>query len=120
MDRFIEDFPCTGCSLCCKSLGSIHSDALKFPKGSIVRIAAETFPFKWDEGGACEKLKDDRCSVYNGRPLLCNVKALSLLWARELKCDPHAIYAITASSCNDLIDAAGLDPEFKIDPDQFK
>lgn len=120
MEDFIDEFPCTGCSLCCKNLSNIHSDALKFPQGSIVRIAAETFPFKWDDSGVCEKLKDNRCSVYKGRPLLCNVKALSFLWAKELNCDPLAIYALTAESCNNLIDAAGLDPEFKINPGQFK
>lgn len=120
MTKPLQDFPCTGCSLCCKSLSNIHSDALKFPAGSIVRIAAETFPFKWDSEGVCENLKEGKCAVYEGRPLLCNVKALSLLWANELKCDPLDLYALSATSCNNLIEAAGLDSEFKINPAQFK
>jgi len=115
-----SDFPCTGCSLCCKNLGYIHASALEYPRGSMVRVAAETFPFTWDSSGCCTKLIDNRCSVYEGRPLLCNVKALSTLWAEELQCDVNDIYALTAESCNQLIDSAGLDSEFKINPALFK
>lgn len=120
LDVSIPEFPCTGCSLCCQNLRGIHTDALKHPTGSIVRIAAETFPFTWDSSGACTKLTDGRCSVYEGRPLLCNVKALATLWANELKCDVRDIYALTAESCNLLIDAAGAASEFKINPDLFR
>ncbi len=116
----VHEFPCTGCSLCCKNLQTLHRGALSYPTGSIVRIAAETFPFTWDSSGACTKLVGDRCSVYEGRPLLCNVKNLSTLWADQLKCDVRDIYALTAESCNLLIDAAGAASEFKINPDLFR
>jgi len=116
----MDEFPCTGCSLCCKNLRNIHRDALKFPEGSIVRIAAETFPFTWDDSGTCIKLQSSRCSVYEGRPLLCNVKALSTLWARQAGCSIQDIYALTAESCNSLIDSYSLPSEFKINPAQFK
>jgi Fe-S-cluster containining protein len=114
------DFPCTGCSLCCKNLKNIYSSALGYPRGSFVRIAAETFPFNWDLSGACVNLVDGKCSVYEGRPLLCNVKALSTLWADQEGCEVADIYALTAENCNQLIDAAGLSPEFKINPELFK
>ncbi len=85
-----------------------------------MRIAAETFPFNWDSSGSCLMLKDDLCSVYESRPLLCNVKTLASLWAPELGCSVQDIYALTADTCNKMIDSAGLNPEFKINPEQFR
>lgn len=41
-----------------------------------MRRAALTFPYKTDASGVCEKLVDGKCSVYEDRPLLCNVKEL--------------------------------------------
>jgi Fe-S-cluster containining protein len=65
-------------------------------------------------------LKDGLCSVYSSRPLLCNVKELSKKLAEELNSDVKAMYALNAVSCNSLISAYGLDPQFMIDLSQFQ
>lgn len=119
LSMFNDEFPCTGCSLCCQSVGRIHSDALSYPKSSILYRAAASFPYSWDESGCCTMLKDNLCSVYSSRPLLCNVKEISKEIASELNSSVSSVYSLTATACNDLISAYGLDPGFMIDPAQF-
>jgi Fe-S-cluster containining protein len=35
------------------------------------------FPYKAREDGSCEKLKNNLCSVYEDRPLLCNIDRMA-------------------------------------------
>jgi Fe-S-cluster containining protein len=116
---FNGEFPCTGCSLCCLSLSSIHAGALTYPQGSVMYQAAASFPYSWDDTGACIMLSEGKCSVYASRPLLCNVKEISSKLSAELNISPSAVYALTANACNSLISSHGLDPRFMIDPGQF-
>lgn len=116
----MDEFPCTSCSLCCRNVRNIRSDGLKYPKDSIVYQAASSFPYAWDEDGSCVMLKDNLCSVYETRPLLCNVKKLGNLIALQTNTSLETVYALTASACNDLIEAYKLDPSFMIDPSQFQ
>lgn len=117
---FEGDFPCTGCSLCCRNLRSIHSDALTYPKSSILFRAASSFPYSWDNSGSCNMLNNGLCSVYSSRPLLCNVREISKHIAAELNSSVEDVYALTAASCNSLISAYGLSTQFMIDVDQFR
>lgn len=117
---FFDDFPCTGCSLCCRNVRDIHTNALGYPKNSIVYRAAASFPYSWDSDGCCTMLKDNLCSVYSCRPLLCNVKEISKYIAAESELDVGSVYALTAVECNNLISINNLDPRFMIDPNQFK
>lgn len=116
----MENFPCTGCSLCCRTVGRIHSDGLKYPKDSIVYKATVAFPYKWDEAGCCEMLENNLCSIYEDRPLLCNVKQLGQLIAHEANTDLNSVYKLAADACNNLISAYNLDPSFMIDASQFQ
>jgi Fe-S-cluster containining protein len=50
------NFPCIQCGLCCRSLSNIS-------------LAAQ-----YDSGnGTCKYLKENLCSIYKERPLICNV-----------------------------------------------
>lgn len=115
-----DDFPCTGCALCCKNVRKIHADALSYPKSSIIYRAAAAFPYSWDETGSCVMLENNLCSIYASRPLLCNVKEISKQIAAELNSDLGTVYALTAAACNELITTYGLDPRFMIDTNQFQ
>lgn len=114
------EFPCTGCSLCCRTVRHIHTSALNYPEESIVYKAAEAFPYSWNEDGSCVMLKDNLCSVYQDRPLLCNVRELGNLIAQETGSDLNTVYEIVANSCNDLISAYNLNRSFMIDAGQFQ
>lgn len=103
-------FPCTGCGGCCRLIG----DILAHPEQQIhavMRQAVEEFPFEADSEGVCVMLKDNRCSVYDSRPLLCNVEALGKL----MGVNPTAWRQVNAAACNTIIDQLGLDPMYKID-----
>ena len=117
---FDGDFPCTGCSLCCRSVSRIHTDALTYPKNSILYRAAAAFPYSWDNSGCCNMLKDNLCTIYSSRPLLCNVKQISKEIALELNSEVNTVYALTASACNNLISTYNLNPQFMIDIAKFK
>jgi Fe-S-cluster containining protein len=34
----------------------------------------ESFPYKAREDGSCEKFIDGKCSVYEDRPVICNIR----------------------------------------------
>ena len=76
----------------------------------VMRMAVKTFPFKTDASGACEKLVDGKCSVYEERPLLCNVKELG----EAMRVNQAEWFKANALACNRIIDLLNLDPVYKI------
>ena len=104
------DFPCTQCGSCCSHV----REAIKNAQNSnhpVWNEAANTFPYSYDSNGKCEKLIDGKCSVYNERPLLCNINKLGNL----LELDTKMWYYMVAKSCNQLIEQDNLSQEYKID-----
>ena len=76
----------------------------------VMRLAVETFPYKTDSAGVCEKLVDNKCSVYNDRPLLCNVKQLG----EAMRVNQTEWFKANAMACNRIIDSLNLDSSYKI------
>jgi uncharacterized protein len=64
-------FSCNGCGACCKKIGSILADKDDYPE--FLKEELNKFPFATKEDGSCEKLKDNKCEVYEDRPLICNI-----------------------------------------------
>jgi len=112
-------FPCTGCSACCRKVSEIVEQAAKSDPASITYKAALSFPYGWDSSGSCEKLKDGKCTVYDTRPLLCNVQSMSKYLSEETGVSMKNLYYLTACMCNHYIDSLKLDKRFIIDPEQF-
>lgn len=102
-------FPCTGCGGCCRLIGDILANPER-QTHAVMRKAVEEFPFTADENGACEMLINNKCSVYEDRPLLCNVRALGEL----MQVEETAWNRMNAAACNLIIDQLGLDPLYKI------
>ena len=92
-------FGCTGCGGCCKSHGEYSyvyvSDEEAAGMASILGISVEAFDAKYalwqkEDGqrhlrfvnGACPFLKDNRCEVYESRPVQCRTWPF---WRRNLK-----------------------------------
>lgn len=111
-------FPCTQCGICCRSVGLWlkQIDKQTIPE---FKFAMETFPYKTDELGVCEKFvtEDGKsfCSVYEDRPLLCDSDKMAFY----MGIDNKDLYKANAISCNYLIDAAGLPDKYKIDESQW-
>lgn len=93
----MSKFPCTKCGACCRSLGAVPINKELFPYTTI--------------NGVCEKLTaNNTCSVYENRPLVCNIDAID--WSTdEAKKDFHKA---NANVCNKLIDSLGIDSSFKV------
>lgn len=104
-----DAFPCTGCGGCCRIVGKMLSSAEE-QENPVLRHAIDSFPYSTNADGICEKLVDNRCSVYAERPLLCKVDLLGEL----LNIDKSNWYAVNAQSCNRIIDLLGLSPSYKI------
>ena len=101
----MKDFPCTSCGLCCKQVETLLTNKDKLP--AFQQFLLTKFPYKTLEDGSCEMLNsDNQCSVYNDRPLICNVKLMS-----KLHLTP---YHVTAEICNKLIEENELDESFKV------
>jgi len=104
------EFPCTGCGLCCKRIGAITADPEVFRGVPVLYEAVKEFPYEALPDGSCSMLSNDRCTVYEERPLLCNVKKLGELH----NLDRDSWYAINAMSCNTMIKEAGLPEEYLV------
>lgn len=116
----VNPFPCTGCSACCHKLSEIHEAASKASEGSVVKEAADSFPYTWDTSGTCTMLKDGLCSVYETRPLMCDVRRLAVACHNAGEFDIKQLYTVNALMCNSFIQEYGLDERFLIDPTQFE
>lgn len=76
----------------------------------ILHDAIKAFPYAAREDGACEMLNGNQCSIYEDRPLLCNVKKLGEMHGG----DTREWYALNAISCNILIKEAGLPDSYLV------
>jgi len=101
-------FPCTSCGQCCKNVHRLLGVTYDNP---IFNDLIDRFPYKTNKDGSCEMLTDEGlCSVYDKRPLLCNLRLSSLL----LGLPDDGWMQMHADECNKMIDEAGLDEKFKV------
>lgn len=111
-------FPCTQCGICCRSVG-LWLKETENQQEPAFKYAMETFPYKTDELGVCEKFISEGdhpgCSVYEDRPLLCDSDKMAVLMGIQ----PEELYKLNAIMCNYMIRAAGLPASYLIDEDQF-
>lgn len=108
-------FPCTGCGQCCRQIGKVLNANVDetTPIGALIKA----FPYKPTEQGDCEMLVDGKCSVYENRPLLCNVQKMTEVFYSD---DPLGHYLDCAYVCNGLIAYANLDPSYMINIEELK
>lgn len=86
------DFPCSSCGACCRRVRSI----------------APTWPTTPD--GACIHLtKDNRCAIYETRPLICRIRDLRPSWITVKEW-----HAANAAGCNRMQEEDGLDRSFRL------
>lgn len=93
------NFPCTGCGCCCKRVGLVK----KF-------LSEEEFPYNADENGICEKFIDNKCSVYNERPDICNIYKMAI----KLNIDVKYYYNQNIKQCNSFMDEDNIPLNFRI------
>lgn len=73
MNEVDKLFPCKQCGNCCKRVGEAINRGL-------------IFPYKVKEDGSCEMLnKDNKCEVYDSRPVFCNISELAKILNRNIE-----------------------------------
>ena len=105
----MDNFPCTKCGLCCKQLANTIAKQAILPQK--LQDLLSIFPYKAKPDGSCPKLTEDGlCSVYDSRPIICNIK----LGAQLLNHDITDWYRINAENCNSLINNAGISTDYLV------
>jgi Fe-S-cluster containining protein len=87
---------CSKCGLCCKHAGQVTG-----------------FPEETDEKGCCVHLKDNKCSIYENRPLICRVDDFYEVVKSKFENKDQYI-AMNITVCNTLIRQNKLDDKFLI------
>ena len=62
------------------------------------------FPYKANKDGSCEKLVDNRCSIYETRPDICNVEKVR----RVLGMEYFEYYELMEKSCEEVRRSKGV------------
>ena len=96
-----DNYPCTSCGACCRRIDKI-AEGFK-------QIGLD-FPYIWSENGECEMLVDNQCSVYETRPLICNIEKV----AEYMKIPKDVFFSMNIKLCNKMMDEDGIDKEFRI------
>jgi Fe-S-cluster containining protein len=98
-------FPCTSCGSCCKRIGNAERIL------PIDIVNPLHFPYNKDSSGKCEKLKDDNtCSVYENRPLVCNIEKTMEFYGLSR----DEFFQANIEVCNIIMDEDGVDLSFRI------
>ena len=104
----MTDFPCTQCGQCCRHISSILSYS-NFP--IVIQDLVNRFPYEVNEDGSCSMLTEDgTCSVYENRPIMCNINLMGQL-LNQSQPDWHRQQA---DVCNKLITDAGLSSDYLV------
>ena len=102
----MNNFPCTGCGACCRRI----SQAVLYHNIKDVNNPLY-FPYSWDSFGVCEMLgEDNKCTVYDKRPLICNIKS----YAEYMGHDLNQFMSFNIHYCNKLMDLDNLPLEYRI------
>jgi len=103
----MSQFNCTACGLCCKRVGKTKDAAIeRMKQGEDSEMLREivAFPYSYDEKGVCSKLgPDNLCTVYDHRPLICQVQKFREVYLPTLS--EEKWYEIQEDACKQLQDA---------------
>ena len=62
------------------------------------------FPYKANKDGSCEKLVDNRCSIYETRPDICNVEKVRRILGKEY----FEYYDLMKKNCEEVRRSKGV------------
>ena len=98
-------FKCNKCGLCCK-----HAEESLKQYSEILGVDIN-FPYKFINGG-CEKLKHNKCTVYNSRPDICST---SYVYENIYKShvNEEDYYNELKKYCNEIIDKHKMSKKYK-------
>lgn len=70
-----------------------------------------SFPYKVREDGSCEMLmKDNKCKVYDSRPIYCNVYELGMAMHKNIE----EFYLENITVCNRIMEEDNVEMKYRI------
>lgn len=100
-------FPCTSCGCCCKRIRYVVQSINIYENNHPLY-----FPHRWTSEGVCEHLtEDNKCAIYETRPLLCNIEKLTEL----LGYDKKKFYLENIMACNKMMEEDNIPLDFRIE-----
>lgn len=87
-------FPCLQCGACCRATATFSDDTM-------ARAGLTRGPQGW----CAQLLPDNRCAIYDARPLLCRVGAVGKAWGIPQR----VCFELSAAGCDTLMRNEGLD-----------
>ena len=96
-------FKCTQCGACCRMFNFADIEIIRD------KNSPHYFPYDFDKNGVCEKLVDNKCSVYEDRPYICNVDKVQ----KNSGLSKKEYYKATKMACATIIDLLNMDPKLK-------
>ena len=100
-------FPCTGCGSCCRRVDKVI-ETINSIENDYVR---EMFKFPYNQvDGVCEKLENNKCSIYENRPLICD----SHICRRFLDVTQEEFNKSMIPLCNKMMDEDNIDISYRI------
>lgn len=81
-------FNCSKCGLCCQSVGLLVENVKQMSISTPITEEIKAFPYSYSESGRCEKLSlQNECTVYETRPLMCNIEKFHEKYFQEYSQD---------------------------------
>lgn len=100
-------YNCIQCSSCCRSVATAIANATAVLDESMsdsdpVLKEIVEFPYEVNRDGSCSKLTESgTCSIYKGRPLICDVdKMYDKYWSETMSRQDY--YDMSSQSCENL------------------
>lgn len=91
----MKTFPCTSCGACCSSIVGI--DFLK----------------EFNQDGKCSMLKNNKCTIYESRPLLCKIdESYDQIFSSYMT--KEDFYLQNAKACNELQEKLNIDIGYRV------
>ena len=91
----INSFPCTQCGACCSSIEGID------------------FLNEYNRNGVCKNLQDNKCEIYESRPLLCRIdEAFDEIFSEYMTKEEY--YISNAKACNLLQEKYNIEEKYRI------
>lgn len=104
MESKDEIFHCNMCGMCCRNVRRYQKILPKLKV--LLNDDSLCFPYN-DINGVCEHLtSENKCAIYDHRPLVCNTLAMFPLLKKTTGCSMNEINELQKLSC--LINQGGL------------
>lgn len=92
-------FECKMCGMCCRNVKRYKDEVYPILKGLLGERIPD-FEIKENNGVCIYLTKDNRCSIYERRPLLCNTDRMFDLLGETLGMSKSDLYKAQIISCN--------------------